>query len=99
MPGTWVWTDEWYNFGEAKSTNLKTVLQVDESTYDPTLGYGDPIMGKFHPIAWYQEFDGARSFYSALGHKPESYQDLRNLDLIYGGIYWAATGRKISTNR
>ena len=99
LPGTWVWTDEWYNFGETKSTNLKTVLQVDESTYDPTLGYGDPIMGKFHPIAWYQEFDGGRSFYSALGHKPESYQDQRNLDLIYGGIYWAATGRKISTNR
>ncbi len=97
LPSTWIWTDEWYNFGEPKSDHLRVVLKVDESTYDPRAGYGDPIMGAFHPISWYQEFDGGRSFYHALGHKPDAYQDQRNLDLIYGGIYWAATGRGIST--
>lgn len=25
-------------------------------------------MGDFHPIAWYQEYDGGRSFYTSLGH-------------------------------
>jgi len=101
LPEIWIWTDEWYNFSKAKSENLHTLLRVDESTYDPTAGYEDPIkvMGDFHPIAWYQEFDGGRSCYSALGHKPESYQDLRYLDFIYGSIYWAATGRGISAKQ
>lgn len=95
LPDKWIWTDEWYNFGEAQSDNLKDILVVDESSYDTTRGYGDPIkgMGDHHPVAWHQEFDGGRSFYSALGHKPEAYQDERNLEFLYGAIYWAATGK------
>ena len=27
-------------------------------------------MGDFHPVAWYQEYDGGRAFYAALGHLP-----------------------------
>jgi len=27
------------------------------------------------PLAWCHEFEGARSFYTALGHKKEYYQD------------------------
>ncbi len=27
-------------------------------------------MGKFHPLAWYQEYDGGRAFQTALGHLP-----------------------------
>lgn len=95
LPARWTWTDEWYIFSEPKSGLLRTVLQVDEATYDVTRGYGDPIsgMGEFHPIAWYQEIDGGRAFYSALGHKPETYLDAKHLDFIYGAIYWAATGK------
>jgi type 1 glutamine amidotransferase len=98
LPGNWIWTDEWYNFGEAKSDDLQTLLKVDESTYNPKgewRGEEIKVMGDFHPVAWYQEFDGGRSFYSGLGHKPELYNDLLHLDFIYGGIYWAATGRGI----
>ncbi len=91
----WMWTDEWYNFSKAKVDDLNILLQVDESSYDVGMGYGNPesAMGDFHPIAWYHEFDGGRAFYSALGHIPESFQDKNHLDFLYGGIYWAATGR------
>jgi type 1 glutamine amidotransferase len=74
----------------------KVLLTVDESTYDPDRTWGDDervtAMGEFHPIAWFQEFDGGRSFYTALGHMPSLYQDARFLDHLYGGLYWAATG-------
>jgi len=96
LPKKWIWTDEWYNFSEPKSDNLKVILKVDESTYNTTLGYGEPIsgMGDFHPILpGTREFDGGRSFYSALDHNPETYEDERHLELIYGGIYWTATGK------
>jgi len=52
-------------------------------------------MGEFHPIAWYHEFDGGRSFYTALGHIPGVYRDEVFLSHLYGGIYWAATGKGI----
>ncbi|MEQ8238563.1 MAG: ThuA domain-containing protein [Cyclobacteriaceae bacterium] len=92
----WIWTDEWYSFGPALTKSQTVLLTVDEKTYDPDRTWGDnsrfTAMGDFHPIAWYQEFDGGRSFYTSLGHISESYNDPWFLAHIYGGIYWAATG-------
>lgn len=92
----WIWTDEWYSFSEALTDNQKVLITVDESTYDPDRTWGDDErrtgMGDFHPISWYQEYDGGRSFYTALGHLSELYKDPIFLNHIYGGIYWAATG-------
>jgi hypothetical protein len=57
----WIWTDEWYSFGEALTNNLESLLKVDEKTYDTDKNNGNnkrfTAMGDFHPIAWYQEFD------------------------------------------
>jgi len=91
-----LWTDEWYEFGPAHSDKLHFLLSLDESTYNPEANWGSKQtkgMGAFHPIAWYQEYDGGRAFYTALGHIPASYSDTNFLHHIYGGIYWAATGR------
>lgn len=96
LPDHWIWTDEWYSYGEALTPNLKVLLTVNENSYDPNRTWGDDTrftaMGELHPIAWYQEFDGGRSFYTTLGHIPQSYTDPWFLAHIYGGIYWAATG-------
>jgi hypothetical protein len=50
-------------------------------------------MGAFHPISWYHDYDGGRAFYTALGHIGLTFSDQTFLDHIYGGIYWAATGK------
>jgi len=94
-----IWTDEWYEFEEEKSKNLHYVLAVDESTYNPIVEWTEKKlngqgMGNFHPIAWYHEFDGGRSFYTSLGHLSAEYADQTFLNHIYGGIFWAATGKK-----
>jgi type 1 glutamine amidotransferase len=99
LPNRWVWTDEWYEFEPPLADNLHTVLRVDESTYDPRKiwpGGKAEGMGADHPVAWYHEFEGARVFVTALGHMPELYRDQRYLDHLYGGIYWAATGRGVA---
>ena len=97
------WTDEWYEFGPDKVQGLKTILAVDESTYNPVASWdANPNrasvagkgMGTFHPIAWYQNFDGGRSFYTNLGHLPSNYTDPTYLSHIAAGIIWAATGKK-----
>lgn len=100
LPDRWLWTDEWYEFGEALTENQHVILTVDESTYVPLQikqPNGEVVdgMGGYHPIAWYQEYDGGRSFYTALGHAEIYYTDPLFLMHLYGGIYWAATGKGI----
>lgn len=95
--GNPLWTDEWYEFGPEKVNGLNYILSVDESSYNPSAKSSTKEtkgMGAFHPIAWYHEFDGGRSFYTALGHMPAVYREPAFLQHLYAGIYWAATGRK-----
>ena len=96
MPDRFRYTDEYYEFGEEMSDSLNYMLTIDEDTYNPVADWGRVAgdgMGEFHPLAWYQEFDGGRSFYTALGHLPAVYSDELFLEHLYGGIYWAATGK------
>ena len=102
FPGTeqltnrFLWTDEYYHYGKAHSEKLNYILAVDEKSYSPTAQWGDlkvKGMGDFHPIAWYQRYDGGRSFYTGLGHLAASYEQPMFLSHLYGGIYWAATGK------
>ena len=89
-------TDEWYQFGPPLSNNLKYLLSLDETTYNVAplpAGKVASGMGTFHPISWYQDYDHGRAFYTALGHLPATYRDPVFLHHLYGGIYWAATGR------
>ncbi len=96
FPKKLLWTDEWYEYGERKATDLHFLLSVDEKSYDPNVKWGENVgkgMGSFHPIAWYHNYDGGRAFYTGLGHIPLIYTDQTFLDHLYGGIYWAATGK------
>jgi uncharacterized protein len=93
-----LWTDEWYEFGPEKVNDLHYILAIDESSYNPKADWGargkGVGMGKFHPLAWYHNFDGGRAFYTELGHMPTDFSDPIFLNHLYAGIFWAATGRK-----
>jgi type 1 glutamine amidotransferase len=92
-----LWTDEWYEFGPEKSSDLKYILSVDESTYNAKVQWGENKgegMGTLHPVAWYHTYDGGRAFYTALGHLPAIYSETAFLNHVYAGILWAATGKK-----
>ena len=96
--GQW-WTDEWYEFGPELVPDLQYILAVDESTYNPVADWADKKikgtgMGVYHPIAWFHQYDGGRSFYTALGHVPAVYDELAFQKHLYAGIFWAATGKK-----
>jgi len=92
-----LWTDEEYQFGPEKIQGLNYILAVDEKTYNPKVDWGakkSDGMGEFHPLSWYHNYDGGRSFYTALGHIPANFSDPAFLNHIYAGILWAATGKK-----
>jgi uncharacterized protein len=95
--GNKLWTDEWYEFGPEKTSGLNYILSIDESSYNAKVQWGPKKgegMGKLHPVAWYHNFDGGRSFYTALGHLPTVFSNTDFLDHLYAGIFWAATGKK-----
>ncbi|MDQ2752199.1 MAG: ThuA domain-containing protein [Bacteroidota bacterium] len=92
-----LWTDEWYQFSPETTTGLNYILAIDESSYNPKADWGTKKgegMGKFHPIAWYHNYDGGRAFYTALGHMPSDFSNDAFLNHLYAGIFWAATGKK-----
>lgn len=92
-----LWTDEWYQFGPENVPDLHYILGVDETSYNPKIDWGAKKtdgMGQLHPISWYHNYDGGRSFYTALGHLPTIFSDQAFLNHLYAGILWAATGKK-----
>jgi uncharacterized protein len=49
-----------------------------------------------HPIAWTKCIGDGRSFYSAIGHRPETYSEPHNVRLLEHAIVWAADGADVS---
>lgn len=83
---TWVRTDEWYSFETNPRDDVTVLISIDEDSYAP----GESEMDGDHPIAWYHEYDGGRSFYTALGHTDASYSEPDFMAHLKGGIEWAA---------
>lgn len=82
LPDEWIRTDELYNYKKI-SSEIDVLYTLDESTYQG----GEN--GDNHPIAWYHDYDGGRSFYTGMGHTDESYSDSLFLDHVYQGILYA----------
>ena len=69
LPPKWERIDEWYNFRSNPRSAVHVLASLDESTYS------GGAMGTDHPIAWCQNIDGGRSWYTAMGHTKESYAE------------------------
>ncbi|WP_257669274.1 ThuA domain-containing protein [Parapedobacter tibetensis] len=82
LPQTFTYDDEWYNFTKL-SPAINVLITIDESSYEG----GEN--GERHPMAWYHDYDGGRSFFTAFGHSPESFRDSLHLKHILGGLHYA----------
>jgi type 1 glutamine amidotransferase len=82
LPESWVRADEWYNFGYMNE-NVTVLLELNTDSYEGSDHPGN------HPIAWYHEFDGGRSFYTAMGHTKESFSEELFLVHLEGGLKYA----------
>ncbi len=85
LPKEWIRTDELYNYKRI-SKDINVLYTLDESSYEG----GEN--GDYHPIAWYHEFEGGRSFYTGMGHTPESYADSLFRDHLLEGIKYVTGG-------
>ncbi len=94
LPDRWeIENDECY-FLKQLNPDIKVLLAADLTTVTDELREEFPgdLFGDSFPLAWYHEFDGGRQWYTALGHRPEQYQDATFVRHILGGISWVITG-------
>lgn len=93
QPG-WTMNDEWYSFAKSARLNGANVIAtLDEKSYKPgTTRFGGPPleMGADHPIAWTRCIGKGRSFYSAIGHRPETYSDANYQKMLVDAVEWSA---------
>lgn len=82
LPNPWRRKDEWYNFIKPPE-DVNVLLSIDERSYEGGSN------GSNHPMVWYHEYDGGRSFYMELGHTSESYTEPGFLKLLWAGIDYA----------
>ena len=79
IPEIWSLNEEWYNF-KSINPNVQVLMEVDESSYQGGTN------GDRHPVVWKHVYDGGRSFYTALGHQVETFQDSIFLQQLWKGI-------------
>jgi hypothetical protein len=92
LPGEWTMKDEWYSFNSnPRSAGVHVIATLDESSYDPKsegLAMGD------HPIAWTNRVGRGKVFYSAIGHRPETYADPHYVAMIEDALIWMVKPKK-----
>ncbi|UZR96506.1 ThuA domain-containing protein [Chondrinema litorale] len=85
MPKEFERTDEFYSYKNI-SPKINVVVELDNESY---IGGNNP---GFHPMSWYQEFDGGRAFYTGMGHTDETFSEKLFLDHLWAGINYTSGG-------
>ena len=73
--------EEFYTFRDNPRPRVHVLLRLDPASVGTT---GD------YPLAWAQTFGSGRTYYNALGHFSETWNDPRFQRQIAGAIRWAA---------
>lgn len=80
--------DEWYTFTSNPRLKVNVLASLDESTIKESSD--DEWKMTDHPLIWWQETEGMRSFYTGFGHTSEAFQDQKIAEHIKQAINWAA---------
>jgi len=94
LPDKWQIVDDECYYLKELSPGIRVLLAADLSTVeDPEKEqFPGKLFGDRFPVAWYQEFDGGRQWYTSLGHRREHYEDPTFMRHILGGIQWVIAG-------
>lgn len=82
LPNPWTRDDEWFHFPDRIGTalpGLKILLRYSAGTGAP-LG---------QPVSWVREWEGIRSFYTAMGHNGSAFAEPDLRKHVLGGVLWA----------
>ncbi|MCX7817916.1 MAG: ThuA domain-containing protein [Kiritimatiellae bacterium] len=91
LPDPWEWKDEFYYVNE-RNPNVRVLLAGEQASLAKPGKVPDRVTDRPepYPLAWCHEFEGGRSFYTALGHLNEHYADPLFRRHLLEAIRWAA---------
>ena len=94
LPAIWNRTDEWYTYDRRPEEvpGLKVLLTMDEQSARPDYPGPDisPVMRVgYHATTWKQQFGATRSFYTGMGHTPETWREEPFVTMMVKAIEWA----------
>ncbi|HWK27577.1 MAG TPA: ThuA domain-containing protein [Solirubrobacter sp.] len=84
-------SDRWFNFADNVRGFSHVIATVDENTYTGgnTKALATPLTND-HPVVWCKDYQGGRSFYTALGNTAEGFADPDFRKHLGGAVQWAA---------
>jgi uncharacterized protein len=88
LGATWSVADEIYQFKNFSRADKRVLLSLDVSSVDLNVK-GVKRADRDFANAWYKSWGSGRVFYTALGHRPEVWQDPAYQQHLAGGITWA----------
>lgn len=85
----WKVDDECY-YSNNLNPDINVLLAADLRTVEDKkkVEYPNDIFGNYFPLCWSHEFEGAKQWYTALGHDAETYDDPTFRKHLRGGILW-----------
>ena len=88
---TWAWKDDEFYFMKNIPDGRHILAAGDLASLKNKGNKPDVIAAgpDPYPLTWCREFEGGRTWYTALGHKPEHYSDATFRRHLLGGIQWA----------
>lgn len=100
LPEIWKKEDECYFMTELNpnshvllAADLRTVIDTEKEVYPGR------VFGDYFPLAWCHQFEGARVFYTALGHADKDYLDPLFIKHLTGSILWVLDKNSKKPNR
>lgn len=90
----WKVEDECY-YSNNLNPDIHVLLAADLTTVDDKekSKYPGDVFGNYFPLCWSHEFEGARQWYTALGHDAETYNDPTFRKHLRGGILWVLNNK------
>ncbi|MES1224787.1 MAG: ThuA domain-containing protein, partial [Bacteroidota bacterium] len=85
MPDEFERTDEFYSFKKI-DPSIHVLVKIDEKSYQGGKNGDD------HPMSWYHDFEGGRSFYTNMGHTDETFSEPLFLNHLWAGLKYAMGG-------
>src|SRR4051794_31009849 len=83
--------DRWYNFADNVRGLSHVIATVDENTYagGNTMALTTPLTND-HPVVWCKDYQGGRSFYTAMGNTAEGFSGAEFRKHLGGAVLWTA---------
>jgi type 1 glutamine amidotransferase len=79
LPASFAIHEEFYVFKRDPRPSVHVLARLDTGPSGPD-----------RPLVWCRRVARGRVFYDALGHFTQTWQDVRQLDLVRGGLEWAS---------